>query len=58
MIEPVVAPQPKAGPAERLLALYAYGSDEAYASAEKLTLGIAEESGKWPEDKGRETVRK
>ena len=51
-------PKPKAGEAEKLLALYAYGSDEAYAGAEKLTLGIVEESGKWPEAGGREVVRK
>jgi hypothetical protein len=59
--EVVVAPKgaPKgAGPAEKLLSLYAYGSDEAYAGADKLTFGIAEETAKWPPDGGRETVRK
>jgi hypothetical protein len=40
------APQ-AVGPAAKLLALYAYGSDEAYAGADKLTCGTIEETTKW-----------
>jgi hypothetical protein len=53
------APQ-AVGPAAKLLALYAYGSDEAYAGSEKLTFRMIEETAGWlslPEPKTPEQAR-
>lgn len=47
MNEAIVVALAEQGPASRLLASYAQGSDEALVEAEKLTLGMIEETAEW-----------